>query len=282
MLCRLFLRRHLIPQLDRLIWHQEEPFQTGSIFAQWCVYEKARQQNIIVMLDGQGADEFLAGYPKDFKPYIKELYHNNKGLQQFILDVKKQHGYDVKLSSKEKLSMVGHKLYSYLAAGKRKYLTKPPQGIDPEFFSSYASEDIPFLEFNDLKSALHYEMTNQGLEKLLKFADRNSMAHGVEVRLPFLYHELVEFVFTLDSSLFFKDGWTKAILRTAMKDILPDEIVWRKDKIGFEAPHNEWVKNKEIQEIYEESLRYLKNNKYITNHFDDKWKSIIAYKYLNL
>lgn len=268
--------------LDLLIWHQEEPFQTGSIFAQWCVYEKARQQNIIVMLDGQGADEFLAGYPKDFTPYVKELYHDNKNLHQFILDVKKQHGYNVALSLKEKLSVMKPKLYSKLAAGKRKHLTKIPKGIDSEFFNSYSSADIPFKEFDNLKSTLHYEMINQGLEKLLKFADRNSMAHGVEVRLPFLYHELVEFVFSLDSSLYFKDGWSKAILRTAMEDILPKEIVWRKDKVGFESPDNEWIKNKEIHSIYEEAILYLKNNKYITSQYNDKWKSIIAYKYLNL
>ena len=73
-------------------------------------------------------------------------------------------------------------------------------------------------------------------EELLRYADRNSMAHSREVRLPFLQHDLVEFVFSLPSGMKIKDGFTKWILRRSMEQILPGNICWRKDKIGYEPP----------------------------------------------
>jgi asparagine synthase (glutamine-hydrolysing) len=80
-----------------------------------------------------------------------------------------------------------------------------------------------------------------GLEELLRLADRNSMAHGRELRLPFLDHQLVEFLFSLPSHYKIRNGWTKWLLRQDMKDRLPQEIVWRKNKIGFEPPQKQWM-----------------------------------------
>ncbi|MBK7956956.1 MAG: hypothetical protein IPK03_01880 [Bacteroidetes bacterium] len=81
------------------------------------------------------------------------------------------------------------------------------------------------------------------------------MAHGVEVRLPFLSHKLVEFVFSLPSEIFLKDGWSKYILRKSMEDKLIQEICWRRDKIGFESPHNQWMREPYVQDkIHEENL----------------------------
>ena len=98
-----------------------------------------------------------------------------------------------------------------------------------------------------------------GLEELLRFADRNSMAHGREVRLPFLNHELVEFIFSLPSQLKMHDGWTKFLLRKAMDKKLPDEIVWRKDKVGFEPPQKQWMQDTTLQEYIHEAKRKLVN-----------------------
>jgi asparagine synthase (glutamine-hydrolysing) len=88
----------------------------------------------------------------------------------------------------------------------------------------------------------------KGLQELLRYADRNSMAHSREVRLPFLSHEVVEFLFSLPSEFKIRNGWTKWIMRQTFKDILPDEITWRKDKIGFEPPQRNWMKNKDIED----------------------------------
>jgi asparagine synthase (glutamine-hydrolysing) len=96
-----------------------------------------------------------------------------------------------------------------------------------------------------------------GLEELLRYADRNSMANSREVRLPFLNHEMVEFVFSLPANFKIRKGWTKWLLREAMKDKLPDEIVWRKDKTGFEPPQQLWMQNNNIQKLITEAKQKL-------------------------
>ena len=108
-----------------------------------------------------------------------------------------------------------------------------------------------------LNDILHFNTTEMGLEELLRFADRNSMAHGREVRLPFLNHELVEFIFSLPSPLKMHDGWTKFLLRKAMDKKLPDEIVWRENKVGFETPQKYWMEDPALQEYIQEAKRKL-------------------------
>jgi asparagine synthase (glutamine-hydrolysing) len=100
-----------------------------------------------------------------------------------------------------------------------------------------------------------------GLEELLRYADRNSMAHGREVRLPFLDHELVEFIFSLPANFKIRNGWTKWLLRETMRDKLPNEIVWRKDKTGFEPPQEQWIKNDKISELITDAKKILVDEK---------------------
>lgn len=270
----------LIQHLDKLIYHQEEPFQTGSIFAQYCVYEASKKNNVIVMLDGQGADELLGGYDKDFKFYLRELIHGKGDQEDFIHKIFQNHNYKLTTDSKERLKILSPSVYQCLAKAKKKFFRGVPTGITTDFHREFAPKTSPFKEFDDLKSILNYELTNQGLEKLLKFADRNSMAHSVEVRLPFLYHELVEFVFSLKSEYFLKNGWSKALLRNAMRETLPNEIVYRKDKIGFEAPHDAWSRNETMNELYNESKAFLIQQKIISEDYSNRWKTIVLSKFI--
>lgn len=270
----------ILEDLDKLIEHQEEPFQTGSIYAQWCVYREARKNGIIVMLDGQGADEFLCGYDKDFKFYLKEIYKNKNLSQRFKENIQLNHNYNLALSYKDLSSLIFPNTYKVTTQIKKKLLPTLNPGINADFFGAHKSEKNPFREFNSLKEMLKYELTNQGLEKLLKFADRNSMAHSVEVRLPFLNHELIEFVLGLNAELILKNGWSKAILRDAMENELPNNITRRKDKIGFEAPHNQWTKANEFQNLVKDSKSFLIKNNIITNEFTNDWKTIITAKFL--
>ena len=109
-----------------------------------------------------------------------------------------------------------------------------------------------------------------GLEELLRFADRNSMAHGAEVRLPFLNYELVEFIFSLSSKFKIHDGWTKWLLRKSMDHKLPDEIVWRKDKIGYETPQKQWMHNETLQDYIHEAKKKLVNERILKPTILDK------------
>ena len=109
----------------------------------------------------------------------------------------------------------------------------------------------------DRNDILHFNTCVSGLTELLRYADRNSMAHGREVRLPFLSHELVEFIFSLPAQYKIHNGWTKWILRKAVEERLPAETVWRKDKIGFEPPQKSWMEHSLVRDYIHESKKIL-------------------------
>ena len=98
-----------------------------------------------------------------------------------------------------------------------------------------------FAKVSRLRKDLWWNTTREGLVELLRYADRNSMAHSREVRLPFLDHNLVEFVFKLPTHLLMKDAWTKWILREAFRGMVPDEITNRVDKLGYMPPQQKWL-----------------------------------------
>jgi asparagine synthase (glutamine-hydrolysing) len=85
------------------------------------------------------------------------------------------------------------------------------------------------------------------------------MAHGVEIRLPFLDHRLAEFLFSLPARFKIRDGWTKWLLRESVSQTLPADIVWRKDKIGYEPPQHLWMTNPALQDHIREAKRNLVN-----------------------
>ena len=103
------------------------------------------------------------------------------------------------------------------------------------------------------------------------------MANSVEVRLPFLFHSLVEFVFTLPDEMILKKGWSKFILRKSIEDILPHEITWRKDKIGYEPPQAEWLKTKYFNDYLNAATAELKIEKIISVE-----NSLLAWNYIAL
>ncbi|MBL7720639.1 MAG: asparagine synthase, partial [Chitinophagaceae bacterium] len=106
--------------------------------------------------------------------------------------------------------------------------------------------------------------------ELLRYADRNSMAHGREIRLPFLSHELVEFVFSLPSHFKIRNGWTKWLLRESVKEKLPHSSAWRRDKVGCEPPQKKWMENRSVQESIQEAKRKLVNEKVLKQEVLDK------------
>jgi asparagine synthase (glutamine-hydrolysing) len=121
--------------------------------------------------------------------------------------------------------------------------------LNDDFFNAYFKQSFSTTyHFESLNESLYHSTYCKGLQELLRYADRNSMAHSREVRLPFLSHELVDFLFTLPSNYKIKEGWTKWIMRSTFDHLLPTEIAWRKDKIGYEPPQKSWMENKNINE----------------------------------
>ena len=240
----------LCDDFDKLLFHQEEPFQSLSIYAQYKVYELAKQHGTTVILDGQGADETMAGYHKYYHWYWQELLANGRlSLVKKELAAARALGVKDDWNWKNKLAAFMPGKTAKALQQKAKALQTGYPFIHPEFLAeSLGLSSIIKPEVRKLNDILYHDTCQGGLQQLLRYADRNSMAHGREVRLPFLNHELVQFVFSLPSHFKIKDGWTKWILRKTMNDILPQSIAWRKDKTGYEPPQQQWMQHKAMTE----------------------------------
>jgi asparagine synthase (glutamine-hydrolysing) len=256
---------------QQLCYYQEEPFGSASIYAQYKVYELAKQHDIKVLLDGQGADEILAGYHKYYKWYWQELFRKRKLSKSKELNAAKEIGVTENFGYKNRIAAYFPAFATITL--ENQYLLKALKQEDlTKDFVKLQSKEAYYTtpDHFTLNGVLHFNTCTHGLEELLRYADRNSMAHGREVRLPFLSHELVEFVFSLPANYKIRNGWTKWLLRETMKNKLPESITWRKDKVGFEPPQKTWMQNKQVQEAIQEARRKLVTEKILKPPVLDK------------
>jgi asparagine synthase (glutamine-hydrolysing) len=244
--------------MEKVAAQQDEPFSSASVLAQYKVFEAAKAKGVTVLLDGQGADEILGGYNKYYKWWWQELYRSRRLGKSGELKAAQALGINEGFGIKNKLAALLPEFgASILQTQKSKRAFHQPH-LSKEFaFSNKRNLYHTLPTSPDLNGALYYNTFVTGLEELLRLADRNSMAHSVEVRLPFLQHQLVEFLFTLPPHLKIHQGWTKWLLRKAVDSKLPKEIAWRKDKIGYEPPQKDWMKLKSVQEKIMEGKKKL-------------------------
>lgn len=236
----------LVDDLDSLIWYQDEPFASTSVFAQWLVFQLASENGVEVMLDGQGSDEQLCGYLRFFGCRYAYLFKslNFSALLSEMYKVNNLHGYSVTQS----LMMLGFYLTPPFFRQKfKKLLVKggvPPSMLRIEKLGESVNYIIQFkLPSGDVIQKNSYEqLIYTVLPQLLHWEDRNSMAHSLESRVPFLDFRFVEFNLSLSPDLKIADGYTKLILRGAMSGILPEKVRMRIDKIGFATAEEYWMK----------------------------------------
>ena len=237
-------------ELSKVFWHQEEPFSSTSIYAQWCVMRLARENDVTVLLDGQGADEMLAGYHSYFEEHAADLL-TSMNLPRYLKwkkNCRELHGYAPRTISRVAKQTVPSVLKRPVQRVMRSLGELPEvERRKPEF-------PAEFKKLSSLKKQLWWNTTREGLVELLRYADRNSMAHSREVRLPFLDHRLVEFVFRLPDQLLMRDGWTKWILREAFRGIVPAAITDRIDKLGYMPPQKRWLGNRAWPDVMVQQL----------------------------
>ena len=270
----------IIEELDKIFYHQEEPFGSTSIIAQWEVMKLAKNKKVTVLLDGQGADETMAGYYKYFLPYLHETLKKDKTIfQDELIHLENNLLFDNYLPNTFYLDnyfpkskrMISNKIRSYR-------IKKLAPDLNEDFINSFKQKPSPFYNFLNLNDALYFDTFKYGLGKLLRFSDRNAMAFSREVRLPYLSHELVEFIFSLPTKFKMNKGWSKKILRDSKNDYLPKEITWRKDKKGFQAPKS-WLENEKVKDLVNESENILKREKLIKNPLQSKsWQYVMCQK----
>jgi asparagine synthase (glutamine-hydrolysing) len=236
---------------EEITWHQDEPYGSTSIFAQWCVFKEARRTGLKVMLDGQGADEQLAGYHGSFSYYIASLIRQRRlaMLLRTIVERRAWHGVScldqarlylppflpTRIASwlrRERQALVQHDWLG--GEGLRPYLSRSAFEV--------ARESIGLPAVNGLGDLCVVMTQSSNLAMLLHWEDRNSMAHGIEARVPFLDHRLVEFSLGLGDRHKIVGGDTKRVLRRAMEGILPEIVRNRRDKLGFATPEETWFR----------------------------------------
>jgi len=239
--------------LNDFFWYQDEPMGSTSIFSQWAVFKATHKVGLKVMIDGQGADEQLAGYGGNDLPFYSGLLQQVKILS--LLD-------EASAYKKEKgkwpvgfllgaLQMNGGKIMAGLLPQKLKIKDAPTvswlHGAEPA--------NIHKSVARSLKENLMRQVFGEPLPALLRYEDHNSMAWSVESRTPFMDYRLVEFTLGLPARYIYKKGVRKAILRKAMHGVIPADIENRKDKMGFVTPEEVWLKG-EGKEWFLEAIDY--------------------------
>lgn len=232
----------LVNGLDDLIATQGEPFGTTSIFAQNMVFALARENGIKVTLDGQGADEILAGYV----PFLAARLATMLKAGQWGRGAKFLGATDGKLGIA--LRAMRFILPPAIQGPARRLVGEGlvPSWMDGDWFARAGVEpEAPQKPVSGdvLRHELLESLTDRVLPALLRVQDRNAMVHSVESRVPFLTVQLVEFLYSLPEEFLISDrAETKAVFRTAVQGLAPEAILMRRDKIGFATPEEAWLK----------------------------------------
>lgn len=236
----------LFPSLERMIWHHDEPFLSTSVYAEWKVFELVRSCGVKVTLDGHGADELLAGYHSFFGARLAGAFRDDgwaAGIRE-LSAIRARSGYG---TLHLLLRMMDVVLPERIRQPLRRLSGRAATG--PEWLDSVrlgVEEKDPFracgAKAAGIREMSRAQLLHTSLPVQLKWADRDSMAHSVESRVPFLDYRLVEFVLGCPDTFKIAGGWTKWILRRALADRLPREIVRRTDKMGFVTPEMAWVR----------------------------------------
>ena len=233
----------LTRELSDLLWHQEEPFGTTSVYAQWCLMRAARSREVPVLLDGQGADELLLGYHKYFGSvlwsHLRSLRFGDLAAEARAL--RRLHGYSP--------AYLAQLVLGCALPPSRRLQLMSRAGMTGAFALRRAAlraagpVDDPPCHYRDPVLQHSFEnLLHGGLSELLRYEDKNSMAHSIETRLPYLDYRLVEYAFSLAPPLKIADGVTKRVMREAMTGLLPEPVRTRTDKMAFITPEDEWLR----------------------------------------
>ena len=236
----------LFDELEQIIWHQEEPYSTLSIFPQWYVMKLAREKGVKVLLTGQGGDEVLGGYHKYYFYLFADLISSGK-FGNAVNEMKRYEelpGDSAGVAGKVLRIMASHMTPQAVKDRLRKAGRRViPSYISKEFAGHKINKVFTEKHFGSiLNNDLYNALKISPLPSLLHIDDRSSMAHSVESRAPLLDYRLVEYAFSLGPEYKIRDGMTKYLLRRSMKGILPDNVRTRADKMGFATPLDLWFR----------------------------------------
>ena len=208
-------------ELHKLIWYMENPPES-TCMSGWHTFKKVKERGVVVTLDGQGADEQLAGYLPYLYTYLSSIS---------LIDFYKELPHFARIPGAYKFLVYAFVLAHFKAA----------------FGSSALTKVVKKLKGFSVETNLNKKLCDDvstSLITLIHYSDHVSMGHSIESRMPFMDFRLVEFLAGLPACYKMHNGWTKYIARLAFDKKLPDEICWRKDKMGWPIPENHWFRGK--------------------------------------
>lgn len=232
---------------DRLIWLMDEPYTSQSAFLGFHVFEEAKKSQIKVLINGQGADEYLSGYGA-FRDLRIRRDLENVNLKSIFREFKKP----------KSILKILFKFWIPNLTFRNKNRKRIFKIIQPGFIYQKSPSSLKLDSFNAVSRA---QLFTNPLQKFLRWEDRNSMANSVEARVPFLDYRLIEFVHSLPLDYLDAPGKSKRLLVEAMIGILPEKIRTRKDKKGFITPEQKWFMNDhyiDFVKMLEESCKFSK------------------------
>ena len=231
----------ILNNINLVIKQQDEPFNYLIVAAHYCILETIKESsNLKVVLSGQGGDEGLAGYLRFFFFYVRQL-HNEKKYFDALIEI---------------LFSLLHRtvITQFRFNAAKRYL--PGKFRAGKKFLLFQTNFENVSQYDNMRDYQINDFEKYSVPILTRYEDRNSMAHSIEIRLPFLDYRLVDFMINLSPAFKIKNGWNKYILRKSIQ-VLPDEIKWRRDKKGFSLPEDAWLKNvfrDEIKDLFSKSL----------------------------
>jgi len=240
-------RNNFLNDLPDFIKAQEEPTTGLSVYGQYCIMRLAYENKAKVLLDGQGGDEIFAGYTYYFSYYYFELLKKGR----IITLLKEMRSYRKNFKDYYPhqflcFMLLPAKIQNYVY--KNYLLTWLNYDL---LYESAVNKSDPRCKPMTLHKALVLTLLNTAIPHLLRYEDKNSMRWSIETRVPFLDFNLVETAMSIPTQEKIQQGKTKIIFKEAIKNLIPEMILQRKDKIGFETPVDEFFRDPQIREFCE-------------------------------
>lgn len=223
--------------IGEVVRAQEEPFASASVCMQFFVMREARRAGIPVLLDGQAGDETLLGYDRYFADhFLQSLQDGDFNSALGVVSGLRRNGRTGALRA-----LLWNAMYFHAPLLKRLATRDQMALFQPRLAAQVLAAATPERSYSGIFGMQKQEIERTNLPVLLRYEDKNSMAHSIETRLPFLDYRLVEFSTSVATRIKLNDGWGKFLLRKSMEKRMPSDIVWRKHKFGFEAPESRWM-----------------------------------------
>jgi len=235
-----FTADDLVEHLPAIVQAQGEPFGSTSICAGWYVMREAKRAGLTVMLDGQGGDELFAGYRAYFGYRLSDLLRGGR-VAEAAAELRAYA--QVNGPRWAAVALVNPHVPERARLAARSRLRGTASLAGPALPGNSLLRGPNGSPFPDrLRRHQELVLSRRGLPELLRYEDRNSMAHSLEARVPLLDHRLVELAFSLPGDELIRRGETKSVLRRALADLLPPSVRQRRDKLGFVTPEARFLR----------------------------------------